>query len=282
VYGPGQHFPGFKIFSGFSIGGNYNHSVLVNYGPSIAVYTKSLGANLNPLVGDIQVDFTNSFSIGACWGGNLAWQKYFRTIGNASFYNIATNQENALLLSTNLLLNNHHRNQSVGAISFSTKYITVNYYNDGAVPFNLLPLADNFDRWWTGGFGIYLHNRQNYNTAELSFDQFTGYSPLLYELSNILGINIPAYDLSRDSASNRRLPPSYNTSAYNLKIYPIAGYGIDAGIMGNLKFGKAGRVAGLQDIIHTMLHYSLHPNNDPNRFYMGATLNQFNDIHIRQ
>jgi len=282
VYGPGQRYPGFKVFAGLSLSGVYNHSFLVNYGPSLSIYTRSLGANLNPLIGDIQVDFTNSFSIGGTWGGTLSYLKNFRTIGIASFYNIATSERNALMATTNLVLNNHRRNQVVGSVTYSSEAVTVNYYNDGAIPFTILPVADNFDRWWTGGFGLYFHNKSGYNTVELSFDQFTGYSPLLYELSGLIGINIPAYDISKDSSSNRRLPPSYNTSNYNLKVYPISGYAIDAGIMGSLRSGSDGAAFGLQDIIHTLGRYPLHPNNDPNRIYVGATYNQFNTIHVKQ
>jgi hypothetical protein len=52
IYGKGQTFPGLRLFAGFSAAGNYKNKLLLNYGPSIAVYTKGLGANLNPLVGD--------------------------------------------------------------------------------------------------------------------------------------------------------------------------------------------------------------------------------------
>jgi len=281
TYGPGQHYPGFKFFAGASLSGLYHHSFFVNYGPSVSVYSRALGANLNPLIGDIQVDFINSFSLGGAWGGTMPYLKLFRTIGNASYYNVITDQRNLAMMTSNLVLNNHHRNQAVGAVTYSSTSVTINYYNDGAFPFTYLPVADNFDRYWTGGFGVYVHNKQGYNPVEFSFDQFTGYSPLLYELSGILGINIPVYDLSRDSSANRRLPPSYNTSAYNLKIYLDRGYAVDVGVSGSLR-SKSGTAFGLQDIIHTIGHYPLHPNNDPNRVYVGGTYNQFNPINVRQ
>jgi hypothetical protein len=90
-------------------------------------------------------------------------------LNTGSFYNIATNTKYAAYLSTNFILNNSRRNQIVGSVSFSAADFSINYYNDGAQPFNLFALADNFDRWWTGGFGVYIHNHKNYNVAELSF-----------------------------------------------------------------------------------------------------------------
>ena len=100
---------------------------------------------------------------------NLHIQNFLKLLNTGSFYNIASNAKYATYLTTNFILNNHRRNQIVGAVSFSAPDFTINYYNDGAPPFDFLPLADNFDRWWTGGFGIYIHNHKNYNSAELEF-----------------------------------------------------------------------------------------------------------------
>jgi len=281
TYGKSQDFPGLRLYAAFITNGIYKKNFIVNYGPSISVYTKTLGANLNPTIGDIQIDFTNSLSVGAAWGRELVYTKFFKTLNTGSFYNIATNKNYAAYLTTNFIVNNHRRNQIVGSVSFSAHDFTVNYYNDGAPPFNLLPLADNFDRWWTGGFGVYIHNHKNYNTAELSFDQFTGYSPLLYELSNLVGINLPDYNVEDSTVKNNRgqVSPAFNTSNYNLKIFLGRGYAIDAGVLGSLRT-KYGRVFGLQEIIHTMLKYPLHPNNDINRFYIGGTYNNMNNVKL--
>jgi hypothetical protein len=126
------------------------------------------------------------------------------------------------------------------------------------------------------------NNHKNYNIAELSFDQFTGYSPLLYELSNLIGINIPNYNADDSDVirSKRNAAPAFNTSAYNLKIFLGQGYAVDAGVMGSLRSAKTGRVFGLQEIIHTMLRYPLHPNNDINRFYIGGTYNNMNHVKL--
>src|SRR5258706_2055675 len=281
TYGKSQDFPGLRLYAAFIANGIYKKNFTVNYGPSISVYTKTLGANLNPTIGDIQIDFTNSLGVGVAWGRELGYTKFFKTLNTGSFYNVATTKNYAAYLTTNFIINNHRRNQIVGSVSFSAHDFTVNYYNDGAPPFNLLPLADNFDRWWTGGFGVYIHNDKNYNTAELSFDQFTGYSPLLYELSNLIGINLPDYNVEDSTIKNKRgqVSPAFNTSNYNLKIFLGRGYAIDAGVLGSLRT-KYGRVFGLQEIIHTMLKYPLHPNNDINRFYIDSTYNNMNNVKL--
>lgn len=280
TYGKSQQFPGLKLYAAFIANGVYKNHFTVNYSPTLSVYTKTLGANLNPLIGDIQIDFANSFSVGGTWGKQLSYTKFFKTINTGGYYNIVNNRKFAAFFGTNFILNNHRRNQIVGSISLSTPDFTLNYYNDGAQPFDFLPLADNFDRWWTGGFGVYVHNHKNFNSVEFSFDQFTGYSPLLYELSNLIGINLPDYNVEDSSATKReRMSPAFNTSNYNLRIFLGQGYAVDAGVLGSLRT-KTGRVFGLQEIIHTMFRYPLHPNNDLNRFYIGGTYNNMNHVKL--
>jgi hypothetical protein len=281
IYGPSQRFPGIGFYAAFIANGVYKKNFTVNYGPSISIYSNTLGSNLNPLRTDIQIDLINSFTFGFAGGKDLDYTKFFKTINTAAYYNVASSKAYAAYLSTNFILNNRHRNQIDGSVTVSTPHVTVNYYNDGAFPFDFFPIADNFDRWWTGGFGIYVHNKKSFNAAELSFDQFTGYSPLLYELSNIIGINVPNYNLEDTSnlKTKRQLSSSFNTSAYNIKIFPGRDYAIDAGVIGSLRT-KTGRVFGLQDIIHTMLRYPIHPNSDANRFYIGGTYNNMNHVKL--
>lgn len=281
-YGPAQKFPGLKLYAAFMANGIYKDGFSVNYGPSISIYSKSLGANLNPLIADIQIDFINSINIGWSLGNPLSYTKFFKSINTAAYYNMASNKSTALFLGTNFILNNHHRNQVVGSFTASFPGVTVNYYNDGAIPFDKVPVADNFDRWWTGGFGLYFHNRQQYNHTEFTFDQFTGYSPLLYELSNLIGINLPDYNTEAMTAAQRRknLSPAFNTSAYNLRFFFTNGYAVDIGTIGSLRFGENGRAFGMQDIIHFIGRYPLHPNNDVNRFYIGGTYNKLINVTL--
>ena len=277
TYGKGQKFPGLRIFAGFSITAVNREHIMLHYGPSLSIYTKTVGANLNPLVGDIQIDLTNTISAGYGWGGIVNYYKYFRTIHTGDYYNISTNVRNAVLLSTNFILNNHKRNQIVGAVTGSFEQFTFNYYNDGAVPFTFIPLADNFDRYWTGGGAFFFHTRQDFNRAEISFDQFTGYTPLLYEVSGLLGINIPLY--KNDEGSNgKKKPNTFNTSAYQVKVFTDKNFAIDAGVIGNLT-DKKGNHYGVQELIHIALKLPLHPNNDMNRYFIGTTYN--NRLHVK-
>ena len=241
TYGKGQRFPGLKIFAGFNVLATGKKHILLNYGPSLSIYTKSIGANLNPLVGDIQIDFTNSFSFGYGWGRDLTYLKYFRTIHTGDFYNVATYKRNFILLTSNFILNNHKRNQVVGTVSASFNNVTFFYANDGAVPFTFIPIADNFDRYWTGSGGIFIHTKNEFNRVEVSFDQFTGYTPLLYEISHIVGINIPLYSDEDDKENKRtKLPSTYNTSTYQLKVFTDKNFSVDVGAIGSLTNNKTG------------------------------------------
>lgn len=44
--GHGQKFPGWKAFAGASFAAVNKHHYLLNYGPTLSFYSKSLGANL--------------------------------------------------------------------------------------------------------------------------------------------------------------------------------------------------------------------------------------------
>ncbi|MBS1643645.1 MAG: hypothetical protein JST36_01275 [Bacteroidetes bacterium] len=275
--GQGQKFPGWKIFVGVGVSAINKHNFLFNYGPTVAVYSKSLGANLNPLSNDVQVDFSNSFTAGAWWGDPY-YNKFFRTIGNSAAYNFYTDVRNAVLLSTIFIFNNHKRNQALGALTGSFGDFTINYYNDGGAPIEWLTVSDHFDRYWTGGLGLFFHNNDQFNSVEFLFDQFTGYKPMLYEMSSLLGIRVPDYNLNELGASGN-FPDNFNTSAYNLRIMPYRNFGFDLGMIGSLRT-KKGIPFGLQDIIHTLGNYALHPNNDANRFFLGGTYQNNRDAGL--
>ena len=264
-----QKFPGLRVFGALSIVGTYRETFMVHYGPSISIYTKTIGANLNPLVNDIQLDFTHSFSAGVGWGDRTSYPKLTRTTHTGDYYNLVIRKSNALLLSTNFLFNNHRRHQAIGSANLTIGPVSINYNNDG-VPFGDMMLADGFDRYWTGGGAIMVHSERAFNYAELSFDQFTGYQPLLYELSNIIGINVPLY--SADSASQRkRTPGNYNTSMYQLKIGLDPYASVDIGLLGSMYAARSRKFWGVQDIIHLRGRYPFHPNTDKTRFFFGGT-----------
>ena len=274
--GQGQKFPGWKAFAGMSISAINKHHFLLNYGPSLALYSKSLGANLNPLTNDVQLDFANSFTAGGWWGKPF-YTKFFRTFGDAAYYNTVLDVRNAVMLSTIFVFNNHKRHQALGAVTGSFGDFTINYYNDGGIPIEWLPVSDHFDRYWTGGVGLFFHNNEGFNRVEFLFDQFTGYEPMLYEMSSLLGIRVPDYNRTDSGSAGSRIPANFNTSAYNLRIMPYRNFGVDVGVIGSLR-SNGGAVYGLQDIIHTLGRYALHPNNDHNRLYLGGTY--LNNPHV--
>lgn len=277
-YSRPQKFPGIRVFGALSILGIKNGHFTLHYGPSVSIYTKTIGANLNPLVGDVQVDFTNTVSVGYGWDGNMGYYKQLRTLHNGDFYNLTTPQRYGVFLSTNFLLNNHRRNQVLGSVSGTFGDFSFDYNNDG-VPFGNIGLADAFDRYWTGGGTIFIHNARGYNNVEFGYDQFTGYQPLLYELANIIGINLPLYGNEDNTGKNRkaRLPNNFNTSIYQLKIGIDLYTSVDVGFAGAM-IDRKGNFWGVQDWIHLSGHYPFHPNKDKTRFFIGGSYNHLNKI----
>lgn len=267
-WGPGQTFPGLRLNAAGGINAVYKDNLMLNYALTVSLFSKTVGANLNPLVNDVQLDVVNTLNVGGCWGKDLQYQKHFRTFSTGAYYNIMTNRECAVLLGTNFVLNNHKRNQFVGNLLVSTGTVTVNYYNDGGPPVEWLALGDSFDRWWTGGFALFFHNSRDYNTAEFMFDQFTGYKKQLYEISNILGIDVPGYENGEDEKKSNK-PPDFNTSAYTFRYFFGKGIGAETGIIGSLRT-RNDVAFGLQDMIHIGLGHSVHPNHDINRFFIGG------------
>ncbi len=283
-------FPGYKVFTSFVIRSSSRDGLfLFNYGATLAIYNKSLGNNFNPSYSDIQIDFTNTLAIGLGSKGESWDVRYLRTIGNSPAFNLYHKKDYAFFISTNFILNNHLRNQAVGAFNLTLKDFSVNYYNDGGplvrdlIPFLKfrrrkwgipgIGIADGFDRWWTGGGYITIHGYDHTiaKRIDISYDQFTGYSDLIYELSNILGINVPHYR-EQDTADITTTPAAFNASTYNLKVFYHENSAIDVGILGSLTT-KRGRYWGFQDLIHISRKSALHPNFAVNRLVFGATNN---------
>jgi hypothetical protein len=273
--GKGQNFPGIRFNASAGVNSVYNNYFICNYALTLSLYAKTVGANLNPLVNDVQFDVVNSVSLGGCWGETLRFNKYFRTFNNGAYYNFSTQQANSVMLGSHFILNQHYRNQLVGHVTVSTQWATLNYYNDGAPPISWLSLGDEFDRWWTGGLGVFIHTQDGYNLVEVMFDQFTGYKPQLYEISNVLGIDVPDYGNNK-YRRRKKVPPDFNTSAYTVRYFFAPGISAEAGIIGRLRC-KNGRAFGLQDIIHILQGHALHPNHDINRFFIGGNYIYTND-----
>lgn len=268
----GYKFPGVRAYGAMSLNAQKG-GFMLHYGPSVSFYTKTIGANLNRFVDDLQLDCTQFIGIGAASRQKGNFIKQVRTLHNGDYYNFVSDAKMFGMVGTNLIFNINGRHQVVGSVNLNYGPVSINYYNDGP-PFNMIALGDGFDRYWTGGGHIIWHGKNGSNVAELSYDQFTGYAPLLYELSNILGINVPVYENGND---RRHVIRNYNSSAYHLKVRGGKYLDFDAGVIGNLAT-RGGRFFGIQDIIHLKGRMSLHPNNDRNRFFIGGSYkNQWND-----
>lgn len=295
-YWGGTNFPGIKAFVGVggikqidSKYGNYMMSV----GMNIGIYNKSLGNSLILLKQDNQIDFTSSLFFGPASSHineKFPLYKNLRTINNLPFYNLRFGNEGLAMLGVNFIMNNHVRHQTVGAIVINYKNVSINYYNDGGMPLNLLGLGDSFDRWWTGGGGIYYHSIRKNNLFELTFDQFTGYERQYFELASRLGMDVQDYsifsDIKPDTIGTRynvtgfRSGNNYNSSSYSLRCFINESLAINVGVIGSLRgTNKEGeRLWGVQDLIHNAMKIAIHPNFDANRILVGLTFNHFNPI----
>ncbi len=262
-----QRFPGLRLFGAVSITGTWKHHLLLHYGPALSMYTRTIGANMNPLSADLQVDFSHTFSFGWAGGPNEGFIKQMRTLHTGDFYNLFIDRKYALILSTNAIFNNHQRHQLQGSMTLTVDRVTLNYHNDGP-PFQALMLADGFDRYWTGGGALFVHDARGFNRVVAGFDQFTGYQPLLYELSSLLGIHLPQYGTNRSE-----MRADHNTSQYHLRLGIDPNLSIDMGVVGSLYHAAQRRYFGLQDIIHLKGRYPFHPNHDANRYFIGAGVN---------
>ncbi len=278
---------------------------LLNYGISLTLYNRSIGNSLNILFQDNQIDLTTSITMGLLQHPNLPYMKQLQTINNSPFYNLRHNARSGMFISTNFILNNNRRHQTVGSITFTTEQISFNYYNDGGpligkgpkfkkkniLSYLLLPLhlvsglGDGFDRWWTGGGAVYYHTKEEFNRLEVTFDQFTGYHQLAFELSTIFGSDVQDYDLFQDMHQDtvrnklnmrhsKANPLNYNSSAYGVKYYFDRDLAANFGIIGSLRDQKNERFYAIQDIIHVIKRDPIHPNTDINRIFYGVTYNK--------
>lgn len=280
VDGSHQKFPGAKFFASLLVNAGHEEWISTSYGSTVSLYTKSLGNNMNPLYNDLQVDFVNGFCVNL-GSREQDYRKYLYTMHNTPAYNLTTYNKYGINLGTNFILNNHRRNQSVAFTTVTAGPVSVLYYNDGV----FWVLGDNFDRWWTGGLTVFVHDPVGFNRLEASFDQFTGYSRMTYELANFLGLEVNDYTLNGDGASDAPddktvafTSSSYNSASYDLKVYLNQDFAVNAGFIGSLKYKKnedAGvRYWSLQDIIHIVGKHPLHPNEDVNRIFGGVTFNK--------
>ncbi len=286
-----ENFPGIKTFVGFNSFSELKLSNSLrgslNFGSSITLYNKSLGNSLNLGFQDNQIDWTSNIALGVLWGGKDDI-KSLQSINNTPFYNLRHKSKNAVQIGTNFIMNNYKRHQTNGMFSMTFDRFSMTYYNDGGPFFSQLGLGDNFDRYWTGGVLLYLHDKKmegdsvvaTFNRLEVTFDQFTGYRPQMYEITTIFGADIQDYDLfqqfgRQDSTLNYSVVPKdkvgydFNASRYSVNYNFDESIGASLGIIGSLRDLKREKYFALQDIIHILTEVPIHPNKDTNRLSLG-------------
>ena len=293
-----QNFPSIKAFVGINSSNELKlfgkTTGLLNIGTSIGLYNKSLGNSLNLSFQDNQIDWTSNLGLGVGWGETVP-VRLLQTINNVPFYNLQHQKEYAVNFSCNFIMNNYRRNQTNGAFSLTTGRFSMTYYNDGG-PFFNLGFGDNFDRYWTGGLLLYLHDVEtssgsdtssinaSYNRVEFTFDQFTGYHPQMYELTGIFGADIQDYELYQSFGSDTSrlvysIKPSgrdgydFNASQYKISYNFGPNVGGSLGVIGSLRDYKREKYYALQDIIHVLMRNPIHPNKDTNRLSLGFNYN---------
>jgi len=297
----GETFPGIKAFVGLNISSRFKafgtEAGSLNISSTLGIYNKSLGNSLNLGFQDNQIDWTTSVGLGALYGDST-YTKVLQSINNVPFYNIRHDGNAASIIGVNFIMNNQGRNQTNGFVSFTYDRFSFSYYNDGGPVIKHLALGDKFDRYWTGGLNMFYHQKDEetsegssfipYNIYELAFDQFTGYSNQMYELSGLLGIDVQDYDVyqlanGKDSLMvttrpqtknrNKRSAFTYNASSYHAKYFSGPNLGMSLGVLGSLRGFKSGKAYGLQDWLHIGRGEPIHPSKDKNRIFLGLNYN---------
>jgi hypothetical protein len=295
-----ETFPGIKAFIGMNIFSRVDMlnttQGAVNISTSLGIYNKALGNSLNLGFQDNQIDWTTTVGVG--WlSRDSSYTRLLQSINNVPFYNIRHDASGMGMIGVNFIMNNNRRNQTNGFVAFTIDQFSLTYYNDGAPPISWFAIGDQFDRYWTGGTAMYWHQEDEmtdngaafvpYNIWEVAFDQFTGYTNQMYELSGIFGIDVQNYDIynrygEKDSIDisvrpeGKRSRPtgfSYNASAYEVRYFWGPNMGVSGGMLGSLRSHKKGKAYGLQDFIHIMRGDPVHPNISKNRLFIGLSYN---------
>jgi hypothetical protein len=200
--------------------------------------------------------------------GQLHQLTHIRPFNYMSVLNITHNYAGSLTMITNFVLNNHHRNQRVGAINFNIGSVSGGYYNDVMrmiFEYEGMGMADDHDRYWTGGG--FLNIRVNQIEFFYDFDRFTGFGGKLFEISKLLGLNQVYYRYNKDLIEDKSKDPNYvlseNELFYNRgKIsFGLRFYGTELNQISFLSYTMIGNPKwDIQNIIHKSRLNPFHPS----------------------
>ena len=209
----------------------------------------------------IQLDLVNAFSMTA----GLKTYSFRRPIYTWTpnyAQSLSNPYRHAATFSTNFVWNNHGRAQQIGSVCLTSGDAMLGYYNDG-MPFNWIGLADNYDRYWTGGGYLHIVVLPTKYQAILRFDKFTGFGRDAFELANALRLRYTLYHDIEQMA--------YNQGRLNLSIIHPHGTAFNLSLHNRFD---------VQDMIHRAMRQVYHPNIYRWRLVVGAQYSNFSTRNL--
>ena len=199
--------------------GNENQAVIPMLDLKAALYNNNLGSSVlksfrNRFHLNIAFSPTISYSFGKADKYNLG---YIPIFSNTFTGTTNTDYNNNIGLSVGYVWQNNFGGgiktrktfQRLSNLFVSTKYVFLNYYNDGGPVNNWL--GDKEDRYWTGGGSIgtkFLHKNE-IQYLMITFDKYTGFNKNAFEASGLLYSDNVNYKDMEETV--------YNSGKYSIK-----------------------------------------------------------------
>jgi len=245
---------------------NESFNILPAYQLSFNSYLNGIGTNYTK--NEVKFDFHHTFLVAAYSKklkiGRLNIRPAFHYLDNAYLKNINAiplRSSTSFIVSTNYIINFSKRNQRYGAMILQFGKFRIQHNNDGGLIMGNLKLADDNDRWWSGGgfveYGNDLHFDSIPNPSilprkiRIGFDRFTWSYQDGYEAANQNGlafIPIPP---------NKQIDAQYNFGQYAVSFYWDQFF---------LSLEVNNKIKDLQDIIHEIGNLAKHPTLAPGYF----------------
>lgn len=187
----------------------------------------SLGPTISYSFIDASIEHPGYIPIFTSTFNNISNSDYDNNIGFSVIYNWQFNFGGGIKARS--------VNQRIGNLFVSTKYVFLQYYNDGG-PVNKW-FGDKEDRYWTGGgsIGTKFTSQHQLHYLKVTFDKYSGFNQNAFEATSLLySDNVNYKDVTETS---------YNSGKYSIKY-----------LNPNLHFGAAinfwNSTFDFQDFIH--------------------------------
>ncbi|MBK6365535.1 MAG: hypothetical protein IPL63_09830 [Saprospiraceae bacterium] len=195
-----------------------NQAIIPMADLKISFYNNNLGSS-------VLKSFRNHFFINMAFSPTLSYSfkratsdlpGYIPIFSNTFTGFTNTDYDNNIGISTTYIfqggygkVKKYERSQRLGNIFVSSRYVYLNYYNDGG-PVNKW-FGDKEDRYWTGGgaVGFKYFNKGEIHYLSLAFDKYSGFIKNAFEASGLLYSDQVMY--------KNPLETSYNSSKYTLR-----------------------------------------------------------------